>query len=467
VNLVAPNQLGTLLEGHTVVTGTGHRPQDIAAYATQGFTALVNVATKMIVASKATLVIAGGAIGWDTALAAAALQLELPLVLALPFPGHEKRWRAPDQALYQEHAEQANAVVFISEETPGDDMDLLVSYMEARNAFMVDHAQLLLAFWSGKQRGGTANCVRYAKRVGIKIVNGWTPTWGIAPLAPLKTVVSLSVKVLHEGYEVTLKQDRSDRVKVIRQTRLRHAIPVKGKGVLRAWQPKAGRAYGPSNPARQFLMGMIIGARAVKKADEVRFDLTPSQWERIKAMQVDASRDFYDRQNTGGFVTRALHARLKEQLVDAVSRFPHNLGRLSPKGDIAGFRADYSFLSNFYPCKVTLDGEEYRSVEAAFQASKTLDPVLRTPFTTSTPAEAKAKGKTLKLRPDWETVKLDIMADLLAQKFAPRTKLARLLADTGTRQLIEENTWYDTYWGVCNGKGQNHLGKLLMELRHS
>jgi ribA/ribD-fused uncharacterized protein len=467
VNVVAATQLATILEGHTVVTGTGHRPQDIAAYASKGFPALVDVAIQMIQASKATIVIAGGAIGWDTALAVAALQLELPLVLALPFPGQEKRWRAPDQALYQEHLEEANAVVFISEETPGDDMDLLISYMEARNAFMVDHSQLVLAFWSGKTKGGTANCIRYAKRVGMTIVNGWTPTWGIAPLAPLKkTVVSLSVKVLPTGYEVTLKQDRSDRVKVIRQARLRYAIPVKGKGVLRAWQPKAGRAYGPSNPARQFLMGMLVGARAVKKTDEVRFDLTPSQWERVKALQVDASRDFYDKQNTGGFVTRVLHARLKEQLVETVSRFPHNLGRLSPKGDIAGFRGHYRFLSNFWPCQVTLDGERYPSVEAAFQAAKTLDPALRTPFTSGTAAEAKAKGKTLKLRPDWETVKLEIMEDLLAQKFAPRTKLARLLADTGTRQLIEENTWYDTYWGVCNGKGANHLGRLLMEIRH-
>ena len=467
MNVVAPLNIGPVLEGHTVVTGTGHRPQDIAAYTSKGFPALVDVAVQMIVASKATLVIAGGAIGWDTALAAATLLLGLPLVLAVPFPGHEGRWRAPDQTLYKEHAAQAEAVVFISEETPGNDMDALVSYMEARNAFMVDHSQLVLAFWSGKQKGGTANCVRYAKRVDVKIVNGWKPTWGIAPLADLpKTVVSISVKVLPHGYEVTLRQDRSDRVKVIRQAQLRYAIPVKGNGVLRAWQPKAGRAYGPNNPARLFLMGLLVGAKAVRKADEVRFDLTPSQWERVKGLQVDASRDFYDKQNTGGFVSRVLHARLKERVLDAVSRFPHNLGRLAPKGDIAGFRGEYRFLSNFWPCQVNLDGVRYPSVEAAFQAAKTLDADLRVQFTSGNAAEAKAKGRTLKLRGDWETVKLEVMEDLLAQKFAPRTRLARLLADTGTRQLIEANTWGDTFFGVCNGKGTNHLGRLLMELRH-
>jgi predicted NAD-dependent protein-ADP-ribosyltransferase YbiA (DUF1768 family) len=32
-------------------------------------------------------------------------------------------------------------------------------------------------------------------------------------------------------------------------------------------------------------------------------------------------------------------------------------------------------------------------------------------------------------------------------------------------ELIEGNWWGDTYWGVCNGVGENHLGKLLMKIR--
>ena len=30
---------------------------------------------------------------------------------------------------------------------------------------------------------------------------------------------------------------------------------------------------------------------------------------------------------------------------------------------------------------------------------------------------------------------------------------------------IEGNTWNDTFWGVCNGQGQNWLGKILMLVR--
>lgn len=56
------------------------------------------------------------------------------------------------------------------------------------------------------------------------------------------------------------------------------------------------------------------------------------------------------------------------------------------------------------------------------------------------------------------------MEDLLRQKFS-KTPLRRLLLATGEAELIEGNTWGDTYWGVCHGVGQNHLGCLLMKIR--
>jgi hypothetical protein len=56
------------------------------------------------------------------------------------------------------------------------------------------------------------------------------------------------------------------------------------------------------------------------------------------------------------------------------------------------------------------------------------------------------------------------MRECLSQKFADPTLRARLL-ETGDRDLIEENTWNDRFWGVCRGHGGNHLGKLLMAIR--
>ena len=36
---------------------------------------------------------------------------------------------------------------------------------------------------------------------------------------------------------------------------------------------------------------------------------------------------------------------------------------------------------------------------------------------------------------------------------------------TEDAELVEDNWWGDKFWGVCNGEGENHLGKLLMKIR--
>ena len=52
-------------------------------------------------------------------------------------------------------------------------------------------------------------------------------------------------------------------------------------------------------------------------------------------------------------------------------------------------------------------------------------------------------------------------------KFRGDIDLRSLLVATGDRELIEGNTWGDTFWGVDKntGQGENHLGRILMELR--
>ena len=133
--------------------------------------------------------------------------------------------------------------------------------------------------------------------------------------------------------------------------------------------------------------------------------------------------------------------------------------------EVCGFRKEYRFLSNFYPCTVYFNRVLYRTSEHAFQASKTFDMNMREKiFLCPSAKEAKKLGHESKLRPDWEEVKEDVMRNILFKKFYKPTMLHRLL-DTGDKKLIESNTWGDTYWGVCNGKGKNRLGELLMEIR--
>jgi N-glycosidase YbiA len=132
---------------------------------------------------------------------------------------------------------------------------------------------------------------------------------------------------------------------------------------------------------------------------------------------------------------------------------------------IHDFRGNYNFLSNFSPSKVKCDlGLEYTTVEAAYQASKTTDYMIRKMFTEYKPKTAKNNGRKIKLRENWEEIKVDIMLNLLRQKFQD-IDLRQKLIDTGDEELVEGNWWGDTFWGKCNGTGKNMLGELLMRVR--
>ena len=134
---------------------------------------------------------------------------------------------------------------------------------------------------------------------------------------------------------------------------------------------------------------------------------------------------------------------------------------------IESFSGEYKFLSNFYQCVVSLDGDTYPSVEHAYQAAKTLDPEERRVIRTTPQSNlAKKLGQYIAIRPDWEDVKLWIMSDLVWQKFSNNKELKDKLLATDSVELIEGNWWNDTYWGICKGVGQNNLGKILMAVRY-
>lgn len=129
------------------------------------------------------------------------------------------------------------------------------------------------------------------------------------------------------------------------------------------------------------------------------------------------------------------------------------------------FAGEYAFLSNFWPCPVKLDGVTYPTVEHAYQAGKTLDPVFRDMIREAVkPAYAKRIGKAVALREGWDDIRLEVMRQLCWQKFALLDLRQKLLA-TGSVELIEGNTWGDKFWGVCEGVGENNLGLILMNIR--
>jgi ribA/ribD-fused uncharacterized protein len=145
---------------------------------------------------------------------------------------------------------------------------------------------------------------------------------------------------------------------------------------------------------------------------------------------------------------------------------------------IDSFSGKYAFLSNFYKQTFLYRDIEFASSEHAFVFEKDGNKkrfILQCQgvmlkgfdfdeFFWMKPGQAKRLGRKIVLRNNWEIIKIDIMYSILKHKFEiPSLKQA--LLDTGNAYLEEGNNWNDTFWGVCNGHGKNHLGKTLMRVR--
>ena len=132
-------------------------------------------------------------------------------------------------------------------------------------------------------------------------------------------------------------------------------------------------------------------------------------------------------------------------------------------------RKAWGELSNFETTPFEVDGVSYGSVEHWFQASKTLDSARQSAIRlASSPSKAAKMGRAKKatlLREDWEDVKDKVMYVGCLAKFAQNTGLWAVLDSTQSATLIER-TKNDVYWGDGgDGRGQNRLGEILMEVR--
>lgn len=147
---------------------------------------------------------------------------------------------------------------------------------------------------------------------------------------------------------------------------------------------------------------------------------------------------------------------------------------------ITSFSGEFRFLSNFWPAEVEFDKHEFPTNEHAYQYAKCVDPAWKEFFKTTkmTAGQAKRMGRKLSdgdLAPfnlnwvqekRWFEYNRHVMLELNLKKFTRHLDLRQKLIDTGDAELVEGNTWGDTYWGQCPvGNGENHLGKCLMLVR--
>jgi ribA/ribD-fused uncharacterized protein len=145
---------------------------------------------------------------------------------------------------------------------------------------------------------------------------------------------------------------------------------------------------------------------------------------------------------------------------------------------ISQFRDQYAFLSNFHRHPFLYRDIEFPTAEHAFVMEKDgnlhrfilqcqglrLKPFTLQDYLKLLPGQAKKFGRHIVLRENWDHIRTIKMLDILIAKFAVENLKMKLL-QTGTAYLEEGNAWGDTFWGVCNGRGKNHLGKLLIKVR--
>lgn len=153
------------LEGLTA-SFTGHRPDKLGGYSEHVDMQLIALATKVLYLTKPAKVISGMALGWDMAVAYAAIVNKIPVVAAVPFKGQESMWPGYSQTRYHNILARCSEVVIVckGEYSPAK--------MQIRNEWMVNHGDHLIGLWDGS-RGGTYNCVSYAQGRKVPFLNVW------------------------------------------------------------------------------------------------------------------------------------------------------------------------------------------------------------------------------------------------------------------------------------------------------
>ena len=146
-------------------------------------------------------------------------------------------------------------------------------------------------------------------------------------------------------------------------------------------------------------------------------------------------------------------------------------------------REIFGFLSNYYDAPISIEGEAWRSTEFYYQAQKSHDPEYREAIRNATSADhakgigsdprrsKKARkrswftGRLDALRTDWHEVKWSVMETAVRAKFQLNQQLQALLLRTGEAEIVEDST-HDPFWGVGrDGRGENRMGRLLMQVR--
>jgi hypothetical protein len=149
-----------------IVTGIAPTPQALHERAYYPSGELINLAKNSLHFYGATHLITSLSWGWERALVKAAVELEIPFTVAIPYPEREIEWKPEARRGYQEMLSKAQDLQLVSERlTPTAVTESLF--------WRANRADLVLALWEYDFEGMTYEVMRYAWSEGKMVVNLW------------------------------------------------------------------------------------------------------------------------------------------------------------------------------------------------------------------------------------------------------------------------------------------------------
>lgn len=134
----------------------------------------------------------------------------------------------------------------------------------------------------------------------------------------------------------------------------------------------------------------------------------------------------------------------------------------------------HGVFSNLYRAPMEFEGRTFPTAEHAFQYGKARKPaVAEWLMAAPSPSLLAVAAHGLfhwDVAPGWSVGRRDRMRRVVGAKFLQHPELAEILIGTGTARIVEAGTVdneVNRRWGEVNGKGLNHLGIILMEVRTS
>jgi len=160
-----------------ILSATGHRPQKIgnefdlvgpySDYIKEEF-------RKIILERKPDKCISGMALGVDQLFSLVAIELQVPVIAAVPFKGQESIWPQKSKDLYNEILSNPLVEEYVVYKGGYQPWKML-----KRNCWMVDNSDVVAAVWDNCKGGGTYHCVEYARSKDKEIIyidpEGWRP----------------------------------------------------------------------------------------------------------------------------------------------------------------------------------------------------------------------------------------------------------------------------------------------------